>query len=233
MRDDKEEQIFTVRNRVMDVSFKIIEETDNYIVINKPSGLATQTAGLGERDLVSEVKNYLADKTKKKNPYIAVINRLDQPVEGLVLMAKDEKTAANLSRHLMNGDIKKYYRAEVFGHMINKKGRLEDLIVKEASNISRIADKNDKRAKKAILEYEVINSDENTELLDIYLITGRHHQIRVQLSGAGCPIVGDRKYGNEGSKAYSTINHINNVRLRAYRLVLPNGHDISLENKET
>ena len=96
----------------------IVKETDNYIVVNKLAGIATQTARLGQKDLVSEVKNYLADSTGVKNPYLAVINRLDQPVEGLVLFAKNEKSAAYLSNLLNEGKIQKYYRASVYGHTL-------------------------------------------------------------------------------------------------------------------
>ena len=222
MRNDRKEQM------------DIVKETNSYIVINKPAGIATQTSEIGQKDVLSEVKNYLSEQNNVKNPYVAVINRLDQPVSGLVLMAKNRAAAADLSRQLSDNAIEKYYKATVYGHMPKMSGELTDYLIKDAkTNSSRIADRIEKQAKEARLEYKVLHRDTDTDELDIHLLTGRHHQIRVQLSGAGCPIVGDKKYGNEGSKAYSTINHINNVRLKAYRLVLPNGHDISLENKET
>lgn len=199
---------------------EIIKETPNYIVLHKPAGFATQTAGLGEPDLVSEVKNYMSDKNGNRNPYIAVINRLDQPVEGLVLVAKDEKTAAEFSRQLNNGDIEKYYQAVVFGHMPDKCGRLEDYLIKDGkANLSRVSRETDKQAKKAVLEYTVIKSTKDTDTLDIRLITGRHHQIRVQLAHAGCPLLGDKKYGNELSVRFGDDTHIGNICLKAYKMI--------------
>ena len=198
----------------------IIKETDNYIVLDKPAGLATQTARLGEKDLVSEVKDYLASSLDRRNPYLAVINRLDQPVRGLVLMAKNERTAAAFSRALGEGRIEKYYRAEVYGHMPAEHGILEDLLVKDSrTNLSRVADSNDRQAKKAVLEYNVLERKPDTEILDIRLITGRHHQIRVQTAHAGCPLLGDIKYGNESSVEYSRSKDIHSVCLVAYKLV--------------
>ena len=195
-------------------------------MIHKPAGIATQTARLGERDLVSEVKNHLADNSHEKNPYVAVINRLDQPVEGLVLMAKDEKTATFLSRQLTESEIEKYYQARVYGHMPSESGTLEDWIKKDAkTNLSMISDKGDKQAKKAVLEYRVIATDEETDTVDIRLLTGRHHQIRLQFSHAGCPLVGDRKYGSEESGAYSEAAGIKNIYLKAYKLVFTDPSD--------
>ena len=202
---------------------KIVKENDNYIVVHKPAGIATQTARLGQKDLMSEIKNHVAESTGMKNPYLAVINRLDQPVEGLVLFAKNEKSAANLSRLLNEGKIKKFYHASVYGHMNSKEGRLEDYLVKDGkSNLSKVSDRNDKQAKKAVLEYKVVDRNEETDTLDIKLITGRHHQIRVQLSHAGCPILGDTKYASVDSAESSRTNGIGNICLKAYKLILEN-----------
>lgn len=199
--------------------FKCIYENDNYIVVHKPTGLATQTARMGEKDLISEAKNYLVSKGKR--PYVAVINRLDQPVEGLVLLAINEKTASELSRMLTEDKIMKYYKARVYGHLKEQTGILEDYIVKDGkTNTSGISNKNDGKAKRAVLEYEVESSDENTDYLNIHLITGRHHQIRVQFSHAGYPLVGDTKYGTEESISFGKSAGIAAVELKAYKLVL-------------
>ncbi|MBO4845212.1 MAG: RNA pseudouridine synthase [Lachnospiraceae bacterium] len=201
----------------------IVRETDNYIVVHKPAGIATQTAKLGQKDLISEIKNYLADSEGIKNPYLAVINRLDQPVEGLVLLAKNEKSAAYLSGLLNNGKIQKYYRASVYGHMSSNEGRLEDFLIKDAkSNLSKVTDRNNKQAKRAVLEYKVVERNNIGDTLDIRLITGRHHQIRVQLSHAGCPILGDMKYASHDSAKYNSTECIRNISLKAYKLILEN-----------
>lgn len=199
------------------MSLSIIDENKDYIVIHKPAGLATQTARLGEKDLVSEVANYLHDKGE--NSKVSVINRLDQPVEGLVLIAKHEKSAAALSKQLSEGRIEKYYEARVYGHIRNKSGVLEDYLVKDGkTNLSRVSTKNDNQAKKAILEYTVRESDEMTDTVDIHLITGRHHQIRVQFSHAGYPLVGDRKYGDEESINFAMSNEIKTVSLKSVKV---------------
>lgn len=200
------------------MGLNIVKENENFIVIHKPSGLATQTARLGEKDIISEVKNYLA-KNGSKNLYVAVINRLDQPVEGLVLIAKNEKTAAALSKQLEDNQINKYYYATVYGHMPEANGVLEDYLLKDGkSNTSKVVDKSVKNAKLAKLEYQVVDSDENTDTVKIHLITGRHHQIRVQFSNAKRPLLGDNKYGTAESLSYSKQHGIRWVKLKAYSL---------------
>ena len=200
----------------------VIYEKDNCIVINKPAGLPTQTARPGQRDVISEVCNYLSLKGIH-SPEVHVINRLDQPVEGLVLLAYDKVSAANLSKQLIDNKIQKYYEARVFGHLPNKSGRLEDMLIKDnKTNMSKVALSSDKQAKKAILEYEVVDSDEDTDTIRIHLITGRHHQIRVQFSHAGCPLLGDSKYGNAESMAYAREHDVRNVALKAYSMSFVN-----------
>lgn len=194
---------------------KIVGETSNYIVIHKPAGMATQTSRLGERDLVSEVKNYLSEKGEK--PYAAVINRLDQPVEGLVLLAKNEKSAAILSGQLNEGKIDKYYVAQVYG-IPKAEGVLTDYLIKDPkTNMSKVVSKDTKGSKKAVLEFRVTAEGE-ISTIHIHLITGRHHQIRVQMSYRGYPLIGDRKYGSESSIQYTNDNNIRSVRLKAYLL---------------
>lgn len=200
------------------MSLSVVKENDNYIVIHKPSGIATQTSKLGEKDLVSEVKNYLA-KSGSKNPYLAVINRLDQPVEGLVLFAKNEKAAADLSKQLNDNKINKTYYATVWGHMPDSEGVLEDYLLKDGkTNTSKVVNKGVNNSKLAKLEYKVISSDENTDILKIHLLTGRHHQIRVQFANAKHPLLGDTKYGSNESIAYSKSISMRFVWLKAYGL---------------
>lgn len=181
---------------------KIVYEDRDQIVIHKPAGLATQTARLGEKDLVSEVKNHISKEQKTKSPYVAVINRLDQPVEGIVLFAKNAKTAAVLTSQMQDGTMQKYYYAAVFGHMENAKDRLTDYLEKDSrSNLSRVTSSGSKMAKKAELDYEVLAEAEKLQLVKVHLLTGRHHQIRVQFSHRGHPLIGDTKYGMAESMA--------------------------------
>ncbi len=183
---------------------KIVYEDKDQIVIHKPAGLATQTARLGEKDLVCEVKNYLAKENTGQAPYVAVINRLDQPVEGLVLLAKNEKSAAALSSQLQDGSMEKYYYAMIYGHMDQPKAKLTDYLEKDnRSNLSRVVSETSTSGKKAILSYEVKATLGKMQFLQIRLLTGRHHQIRVQLSHRDHPLIGDNKYGSAESISLS------------------------------
>lgn len=183
---------------------KIVYEDKDQIVIHKPAGVATQTARLGEKDLVSEVKNHIAKESGSSNPYVAVINRLDQPVEGIVLFAKNAKAAAALTSQLQDGTMQKFYYAVVAGQMDMPEGTLIDYMEKDArSNLSRVVSEASRNAKKAILSYEVKANLEKMQLLQIQLLTGRHHQIRVQFSHRNHPLVGDTKYGSPESISLS------------------------------
>lgn len=208
----------------------ILYEDDDVIAVHKPSGTATQTKKAGEKDIYTLTMNYIASKYRankqKAFPYVAIINRLDQPVEGIVLMAKNSKSASALSASLQNNEISKYYIATIYknGESLEaadfpRKGRLEDYIVKNQNeNTSAICDSNVDGAKKAVLEYEVKEETDKTALLDIHLITGRHHQIRVQFAHAGYPLIGDLKYGNGDSIEYSHSINCSNVMLKAYKI---------------
>ncbi len=195
----------------------IIHEDNSIIVIHKPAGVASETKRIGEEDCVSFVKNHIGPP----DPYCAMINRLDQPVEGIVLFAKDPEAAEKLSEDMRQGKIEKEYLALVYREKeIDKEKEypLNDYLIREKSgNLSRIAEKSEKGAKEAKLIYRVIEKrEDNTALLRIRLLTGRHHQIRVQLSNAGLPIVGDRKYG------YSPDGYRGNLCLAAVSLGFKN-----------
>ena len=199
---------------------KILYEDKEQIVIHKPAGLATQTARLGECDLVSEVKNYISKETGISNPYTAVINRLDQPVEGIVLFAKNAKAAAGLTEQLKSGTMKKYYYAVVYGHMDRPDGQLTDYLIKDKrNNLSRVVPESDANGKKAALRYRVKATLGKMQLLEIQLLTGRHHQIRVQLSHNGHPLIGDVKYGSSESISFGKELNARVPVLCAHRLI--------------
>ena len=183
---------------------KIVYEDKDQIVIHKPAGVATQTARLGEKDLVSEVKNHIAKESGNNNPYVAVINRLDQPVEGIVLFAKNAKSAAVLTSQIQDGTMKKYYYAVVCGHMDVPSAQLTDYMEKDnRSNLSRVVSETSPNGKKAMLSYQVKATLGKMQFLEIQLFTGRHHQIRVQLYHKGYPLIGDMKYGSVESISLS------------------------------
>lgn len=201
------------------MDLKIVYEDEDVIVCDKPSGIATQTAKLGSMDMVSLLKNYLYKKEKKSAPYLAVIHRLDQPVEGLLVFAKTPFAAKELNRQLNSDRFGKYYMARLEGVPAEPRGHLEDYLVKDAkSNTSRVAGAGDKDAKKAVLDYEVLetyNLEEKEEsLVKIQLGTGRHHQIRVQMANMRCPIHGDTKY----NPAAGQKSGWQKIALCAYRL---------------
>ncbi|MBP3609888.1 MAG: RluA family pseudouridine synthase [Lachnospiraceae bacterium] len=209
----------------MDSRIEIIYEDADIIVCHKHAGIAVQTAGIGSKDMVSELKNYLKSAAGKKEPYLGIVHRLDQPVEGVMVFAKTARAAASLSRQVEKGEgsgMRKIYQAEVVGHMEAPSGELKDYLIKDGkSNTSRVAEQafvSSGQAKPAVLRYEVKERFEETELLEIQLLTGRHHQIRVQLSHAGCPLAGDTKYASEASALYNRKHNIRTAALKAVRL---------------
>ena len=213
---------------------KILYEDDYILAVHKEAGIATQTSKLAEKDLYSEVMNYLSSKGKKDT--IGIIGRLDQPVSGIVLFAKDSKITAAFTKLMNEAKPEKYYLARVYGGPKDGEGTLTDYLRKDAkTNSSIICKEGDKGAKKSILQYKVAEREGNEALLDIKLITGRHHQIRLQCSNAGYPLLGDRKYGSEKSIEYSMENNIKTVALRAYKMVFPHpvtGETMTITDEE-
>lgn len=176
----------------------IIYEDSKIIVVEKEAGKLTQSGKSFDLDLTSEVLAYR--RKKGEDVYAALINRLDRPVSGIVLFAKNKSEAARLSKQMQQGGFCKQYYGVVCGKLYESCGTFVDYLVKDAaSNTSRTADKNEAGAKRAELRYEVIeeyNIQNNVfSLVRIELITGRHHQIRVQFASRGLPILGDGKYG--------------------------------------
>lgn len=195
---------------------KIIYEDNEILVCHKPAGLAAQTGRVGQKDLVSELKNYLGG-----NSYLGVIHRLDQPVEGLLVFAKTVYAAKELSRQLTGHMLNKQYVAVVSGKGFSAVTKLEDYLVKDTkTNTSRIAGEKENGAKRAELLVKTAAFDkmQNIALLEITLLTGRHHQIRVQMANAGFPLLGDAKYGTTESGAKSMELGVRNVALCAVGL---------------
>lgn len=220
---------------------KVIYEDEYIIAVHKPAGLATQTNKLGQQDLVSEIKNYLSIKRRQeadtknadKEPYVGLIHRLDQPVEGIILLAKNEFAAAALSAQIAENKMKKCYYAVIYGKPEQTSGILENYLLKDTkTNLSKVVPKNpkDKNVKRAGLMYKCIRTVDKlpeigeksvqltASLIDIQLKTGRHHQIRVQFAHAGIPLLGDNKYGTTESIEISRKMKLRNVALCAYQL---------------
>lgn len=199
----------------------ILYEDNDILVCIKPSGFPVQSAQVSSGDMESELKSYLKKTTGKS--YLGIVHRLDQPVRGVMVFAKSEKAAASLSKQIQAGTDKtmgKYYEAFVLGADISERGVLTDYLVKDGrTNSSRVSEPGEAQAKKAILEYQVLERyKEGYCRIGITLHTGRHHQIRVQMAHAGHPLLGDKKYGNEQSAILSEQLGIKNVMLKATRL---------------
>ena len=195
-------------------SLNILYEDKDILVCHKPAGLAVQNARVGNMDMESLLKNYIAQKVPGKMPYLGIIHRLDQPVEGVLVFALNPKAAADLSRQMTAGKIKKTYLAVTEGTVKVKSAKLVDWLKKDGrTNSSAVVEGGTSGAKKAILSYEVLETWKNKEdaqdcgernLIRIDLDTGRHHQIRVQMAHAGMPLVGDRKY-NPGQNSQEPL----------------------------
>lgn len=196
---------------------QIVYEDEAVLVIRKPAGLATESAGIGRKDVVSELKNYVAKKNPGKMPYLGIVHRLDQPVEGLLVFAKTKKAAENLTAQLGKGTLKKEYLAVVCGKVPENTGRLVDYLIK-VNGMAVVKDAADAQAKKAVLTYTKKAETEKFTLLAVQIETGRFHQIRAQLSHAGFPILGDEKYGSEESKELSREKKIRFTALCAASL---------------
>lgn len=172
-------------------------EDKDLLVVFKPAGLAVESRRVSQQDLEGLAKLWRMEKGE--NAEIYPVQRLDQPVEGLMVLAKTKRAASILSGELQKGQLKKIYRAKVAGTIPAEEGELIDILVQDkASNKTLVSDTEDSKSKvrksggkRAVLNYRKIADDE----VEIDLKTGRHHQIRAQLSHAGMPIAGDVKYG--------------------------------------
>lgn len=172
----------------------IIYEDSDLLVCRKHAGMAVQSARSSQMDLESALKNYLA-RGQQGIPYLRVIHRLDQPVEGILLFAKSANAARLLSRDMVQRRIEKYYLAMVCTDQAPAQGELVDYLIKDGkTNVSRVVVENSAGSKRAQLEYRLLQQYEHQALLEIKLHTGRHHQIRVQTAHAGMPLWGDCKY---------------------------------------
>lgn len=182
---------------------EILFADSDILVAVKPAGIESQAARRFEPDMVSRLKRYLVVNklcTSGKEPYIGVIHRLDKPVSGIMVYGRTKNAAARLSNALQNGKMKKTYTAVVCGKPVNTVDNFVDYLEKTVDgNYSHVVDKGKTGGKRAELSYRLVDTREEAgqilSLLEIRLMTGRHHQIRVQLSSHGLPIYGDRKYG--------------------------------------
>lgn len=175
-------------------NWEILHEDEEVLVCYKPANLATQSAKPTEKDLESELKNYRVKRGEE--PYIGVVHRLDQPVEGVLVFGKTKEATETLTKQLRDKILmKKYYAIITRGNM-PAEGVLEDYLVKDGRrNRAMVVQSSDPRGKKASLSYRVISEVDDMRLLDVTIQSGRFHQIRAQLASRTAPIFGDTKYG--------------------------------------
>ncbi len=176
---------------------KIEYEDNHLLIINKASGELSQSDYTKDPSLVDKLKNYLKVKYQKSgNVYLGLVNRLDRPTTGLLIFTKTSKALSRMNKLLKERKIKKTYWAITEKNPEFDEGKLINYLIKNQSkNKSFVVSENYPKAKKAVLYYKKIKKLKNYFLLEIILETGRHHQIRCQLSNIGCYIKGDIKYG--------------------------------------
>tara|TARA_Y200000002_G_scaffold306691_1_gene262667 strand:+ start:610 stop:1272 length:663 start_codon:yes stop_codon:yes gene_type:complete len=185
----------------------ILFEDNHLLIINKRSGELSQLDRTGDNSVLEKYKLYVKKTyTKKGNVFLGLVNRLDRPTSGALILAKTSKALSRMNKMLSERKISKKYLAIVEKKPIRKKNTLIDFLKKnQKQNKSYIVDQTTKDSKKAVLHYTTLKELDNYCLLQISLETGRHHQIRAQLSNIGCSIKGDLKYGSKRSNSDKSI----------------------------
>lgn len=186
---------------------EVLYQDEDIMVVIKPAGMPSQPDKLGFMDLLSFLQASFGETKALPDTSIRLIHRLDRPVGGVMIFSRSDITDKWFASEIPERKIQKTYLAIVSGNMPEPEGELIDYLVKsEKTNLSRVADKDKKGAKRAALGYKVLKTGfaegyGDISLVQITLFTGRHHQIRVQLSHAGCPVFGDCKYNKLFSSA--------------------------------
>ncbi|WP_410514898.1 RluA family pseudouridine synthase [Paenibacillus sp. BR2-3] len=178
-------------------SVEILYEDNHLLGVVKPVNIPVQEDATGDPDFLNILKEYVKLRFNKPgNVYMGLVHRLDRPVGGAMVFAKTSKSASRLSESVRSRSFRKIYLTVVHGKLPSPHGRLVDTLLKdEKSNTVSVVRKGTPGGKEAILDYTVLGTAEGFSLLKVDLLTGRSHQIRVQLSSIGCPLYGDQKYG--------------------------------------
>lgn len=192
----------------------VVYEDNHIIVVIKPQNIPTQEDDSKDKDLLTMVKEYIKIKENKPgNVYVGLVHRLDRPTGGLMVFAKTSKAASRLTQEMHTGDFKKRYLTVVVGKPRDKRAKLVNYLMKNArTNTVQVVPELTTNAKRAELEYQVLDEKEKVSLVEVQLLTGRSHQIRVQMKHVGCPVYGDVKYGGD------SLAKGHNLALWAYEL---------------
>ena len=196
-------------------NLQVLFEDNHIIAINKRCGDIVQGDKTGDKPLSEIIKSFLKTKySKPGNVYLGIPHRLDRPTSGVVMFAKTSKSLSRLNKIFKDGKVQKYYWAVTK----NNPEKQEDTLIhwlrkNEKTNKSTYFKKETVKAKKAVLHYRVLKKLERYFIIEIELVTGRHHQIRCQLSAIGCPVRGDLKYG------YDRSNNDGGIDLHAKKII--------------
>jgi 23S rRNA pseudouridine1911/1915/1917 synthase len=187
--------------------FTIIHEDNHLILVNKKAGVPSQGDKTGDIPLTEYVREYIRVKYEKPgNVFTGLIHRIDRPVSGLVLLAKTSKALERMNKLFHDRQIRKTYWAIVKQKPEQEEGKLVHWLTRiQQKNITKAHKKEVPESQRSELDYKLIASIENYHLLEVYPLTGRQHQIRVQLAAMGCPIKGDVKYGFDRTNKDASI----------------------------
>ncbi len=189
----------------------VLYEDNHIIVVEKKPNVLSQSDITGDLDLLTMVKSYIKEKYNKPgNVYIGLVHRLDRPVGGIMVFARTSKAAKRLNEQIKNHEFKKSYLAVLNGVLNSDNGKLVNYLYKDEKNgVSKVVSKDYPNAKKSILFYEVLGYLNNNTIVKINLLTGRHHQIRLQFKNLGYPLCDDMLYAKQNK---------GNIKLFAYQL---------------
>ncbi len=191
----------------MEEKLNVLYEDNHIVVVIKPQNMPSQEDESGDMDLLTCVKEYVKEKYQKPGEvFIGLVHRLDRPTGGIMVFARNSKSASRLSEQIRDHKMEKTYFAICKGCPKDKSGTLINYLKKdEKENLVKIVTMGSSDAKKAELSYKVLQTNGETSLLEVKIITGRSHQIRVQMAGINCPLLGDNKYGKEKTKSTSNL----------------------------
>ncbi len=191
----------------MEEKLIVLYEDNHMIVVVKPHNVPTQADESGDKDMLSMVKEYVKEKYNKEGEaFIGLVHRLDRPTGGIMVFARNSKSAGRLCKQLADKEMNKVYYAVTSALPKQKSGTLVNNLKKdEKNNIVRIVPISEKGAKQAELSYKVLATEGENALLEVRPLTGRGHQIRVQLAGINCPLYGDNKYGKDKTRSTATL----------------------------
>lgn len=192
---------------------KIVYEDNHLLVVIKPQNVPSQKDSSNDKDIQTMCKEYLKETYNKPGEaYCGLLHRLDRPTGGLMVFAKTSKAAERISKQIQDGEMQKEYLAVVVGHPKYETDYLVNYLKKdEKTNVVKVVPELETGAKKAELVYKVLDKTEKLSLVKCELMTGRSHQIRVQMSTIGCPVFGDVKYKGDIVKGW-------NLALWSYKL---------------